>query len=148
MHTKSALSSNDVQHSSSNAAPDASDPDYDARKCLQTPVQCHLVFALHGCNVIWNAAEAASVVPVLGNVQKCSAEGGLSDPSMASEDAVCCRLYAFEAVGLLLGQEELPADEQQAYIAALLRPLIHQVRLLLLVYDNSHEQTILCSLSC
>ena len=38
-----------------------------------------------------------------------------------------CRLYAFEAVGLLLGQEELPADEQQAYIAALLRPLIQQV---------------------
>lgn len=29
---------------------------------------------------MWDAAEAASVVLVLGNVQKCSAEGGLSDP--------------------------------------------------------------------
>ena len=46
---------------------------------------------------------------------------------IAFEAAVHCRLYAFEAVGLLLGQEELAADEQQAYIAALLRPLIHQV---------------------
>ena len=46
---------------------------------------------------------------------------------IAFEVTVCRRLYAFEAVGLLLGQEELPADEQQAYIAALLCPLIHQV---------------------
>jgi len=30
-------------------------------------------------------------------------------------------------VGVLLGQEELPAEEQHAYIAALLQPLIHQV---------------------
>lgn len=28
---------------------------------------------------------------------------------------------------MLLGQEELAADEQHAYIAALLQPLIHQV---------------------
>ena len=38
-----------------------------------------------------------------------------------------CRLYAYEGVGMLLGQEELAAEEQHAYIAALLRPLIQQV---------------------
>jgi hypothetical protein len=47
-------------------------------------------------------------------------------------DAMCndatCRLYAYEGVGVLLGQEELPAEEQHVYIAALLQPLIHQVR--------------------
>ncbi|KAL0051899.1 hypothetical protein WJX82_004175 [Trebouxia sp. C0006] len=37
------------------------------------------------------------------------------------------RLYAYEGVGVLLGQEELPAEEQHAYIAALLQPLIHQI---------------------
>lgn len=37
------------------------------------------------------------------------------------------RLYAFEAVGLLLGQEELAAEEQQRYLSALLQPLIQQV---------------------
>lgn len=38
-----------------------------------------------------------------------------------------CRLYAYEGVGMLLGQEDLAADEQHAYVAALLQPLIHQV---------------------
>ncbi len=42
-------------------------------------------------------------------------------------DDATCRLYAYEGVGVLLGQEELPAEEQHAYIAALLQPLIHQV---------------------
>lgn len=46
-------------------------------------------------------------------------------------DGICedasCRLYAYEGVGVLLGQEELPAEEQHAYIAALLQPLIQQV---------------------
>ena len=37
------------------------------------------------------------------------------------------RLYAYEGVGMLLGQEDLAADEQHAYVAALLQPLIHQV---------------------
>lgn len=40
---------------------------------------------------------------------------------------VACRLYAYEGVGMLLGQEELAAEEQHAYIAALLQPLIQQV---------------------
>ena len=37
------------------------------------------------------------------------------------------RLYAFEAVGLLLGLEEIDASEQLAYVSALLQPLIAQV---------------------
>lgn len=48
--------------------------------------------------------------------------------AVLTSSAVCaCRLYAYEGVGVLLGQEELPAEEQHAYIAALLQPLIHQV---------------------
>ncbi|GAX84343.1 hypothetical protein CEUSTIGMA_g11765.t1 [Chlamydomonas eustigma] len=37
------------------------------------------------------------------------------------------RLYVFEAVGLLLGQEELPAEEQYAMLTALLQPLREQI---------------------
>ena len=37
------------------------------------------------------------------------------------------RLYVFEAVGLLLGQEEIAAEEQQAMLSALLQPLREQV---------------------
>lgn len=55
----------------------------------------------------------------------------LDHPVTGIIDAMCsdatCRLYAYEGVGVLLGQEELPAEEQHAYIAALLQPLIHQV---------------------
>ena len=38
-----------------------------------------------------------------------------------------CRLYAFEAAGLLLGQEELPAEDQYALLVALLQPLVQQI---------------------
>ena len=37
------------------------------------------------------------------------------------------RLYVFEAVGLLLGQEEVPAEQQLAALSALLQPLTAQV---------------------
>ena len=40
---------------------------------------------------------------------------------------VPCRLYAFEAAGLLLGQEELPAEDQYALLVALLQPLVQQI---------------------
>eukprot|EP00983_Pelagomonas_calceolata_P039187 1137066-Pelagomonas_calceolata.AAC.3 len=36
------------------------------------------------------------------------------------------RLYVFEAVGLLLGQEEVPAEQQSAALSALLQPLTAQ----------------------
>lgn len=38
------------------------------------------------------------------------------------------RLYIFEAVGLLLGQEDVPADQQQAALSALLEPLTAQIK--------------------
>lgn len=41
--------------------------------------------------------------------------------------AVDDRLYAFEAAGLLVGQDELPAAEQHAWVAALLQPLVGQM---------------------
>mmetsp|Transcript_5354 Transcript_5354/g.11718 ORF Transcript_5354/g.11718 Transcript_5354/m.11718 type:complete len:1077 (-) Transcript_5354:655-3885(-) len=37
------------------------------------------------------------------------------------------RLYVFEAVGLLLGQDELPVQEQQTLLNALLQPLLEQI---------------------
>jgi hypothetical protein len=37
------------------------------------------------------------------------------------------RLYTFEAVGQLLGQEAVAAEEQHACLAALLRPLVSQL---------------------
>ena len=39
------------------------------------------------------------------------------------------RLYAFEAAGLLLGQEELPAEQQLAAVDGVLRPLLAQIAL-------------------
>eukprot|EP00879_Flechtneria_rotunda_P017634 GHRR01018485.1.p1 GENE.GHRR01018485.1~~GHRR01018485.1.p1 ORF type:complete len:825 (+),score=308.84 GHRR01018485.1:604-3078(+) len=38
------------------------------------------------------------------------------------------RLYVFEAVGLLLGQEELPAEQQHAALSSLLQPLMQQIK--------------------
>ncbi|GBF91404.1 exportin [Raphidocelis subcapitata] len=37
------------------------------------------------------------------------------------------RLYVFDAVGLLLGQEEIPADQQSGALSGLLQPLIRQI---------------------
>lgn len=38
------------------------------------------------------------------------------------------RLYVFEAVGLLLGQEELPEEQQLAALNSLLQPLMQQIK--------------------
>ncbi len=38
------------------------------------------------------------------------------------------RLYVFEALGLLLGQDDVPAQEQAAALGALLQPLTAQMR--------------------
>lgn len=37
------------------------------------------------------------------------------------------RMYAFEAVGLLLGGDDLPAERQLAFVQGLLGPLVSQV---------------------
>ncbi len=70
-----------------------------------------------------------------------AASGSLSSSSNAMRDTanankmggkpttsvVDDRLYVFEAVGLLLGQEEIPIDEQQQLLLALLQPLREQI---------------------
>ncbi|KAL6771255.1 XPO2 [Auxenochlorella protothecoides x Auxenochlorella symbiontica] len=48
-------------------------------------------------------------------------------PGGAALTAVDDRLYAFEAAGLLLGQEEMEAGEQAAWLAAVLQPLTRQI---------------------
>ncbi len=48
---------------------------------------------------------------------------GTPAAAAASDD----RLYAFEAAGLLLGLEDLPAEEQREAVSALLRPLLAQM---------------------
>lgn len=48
---------------------------------------------------------------------------GAPAAAAASDD----RLYAFEAAGLLLGMEDLPAEEQREAVSALLRPLLAQM---------------------
>jgi exportin-T len=58
--------------------------------------------------------------------------GGARESSSAKQLApstspVDDRLYVFEAVGLLLGQEDIPADQQQAALSGLLQPLIRQI---------------------
>jgi exportin-T len=50
--------------------------------------------------------------------------GALAQSGLTSVDD---RLYAFEAAGLLVGQEELGAAEQRAWVAALLQPLVAQM---------------------
>lgn len=47
-----------------------------------------------------------------------------SAPSTALLDD---RLYMFESVGLLLGQDEVPEEQQSAALQALLQPLTEQV---------------------
>jgi hypothetical protein len=58
---------------------------------------------------------------------------GAPAASVASDD----RLYAFEAVGQLLGTEDLPAEEQREAVNALLRPLIQQMDGQLLVASKA-----------
>lgn len=53
-----------------------------------------------------------------------SGRGGAPGSLPAATDD---RLYAFEAAGLLLGQEELPAEDQYALLVALLQPLVQQI---------------------
>jgi exportin-T len=53
--------------------------------------------------------------------------GGRGGAGVSLLTAVDDRLYAFEAAGLLLGQEEVEAAQQHAWLAALLQPLVAQM---------------------
>jgi exportin-T len=75
------------------------------------------------------AAAAAAAGPGAASP---AAGGGARESSSAKQLApstspVDDRLYVFEAVGLLLGQEDIPADQQQAALSGLLQPLILQI---------------------
>ena len=72
------------------------------------------------------AAIAATPAPEAPAVKSSGAAGGRPTAG-ALLGTVDDRLYAFEAAGLLLGQEELPAAEQAAWLAALLCPLVAAV---------------------
>jgi exportin-T len=66
---------------------------------------------------------AAAAAPALAGGRESSLAKQLSPTTSPVDD----RLYVFEAVGLLLGQEDMPADQQQAALSGLLQPLIRQI---------------------
>ena len=66
---------------------------------------------------------AVGAAGAAGGVGAGTRDGGQRAASAIVDD----RLYVFEAVGLLLGQEEVAAEEQQQLLSALLQPLREQV---------------------
>ncbi|PSC72015.1 exportin-T isoform X1 [Micractinium conductrix] len=73
------------------------------------------------------AAIAATPTQEAPTTKGTGVTGGRGGAGQGLLGAVDDRLYAFEAAGLLLGQEELPAAEQRAWVAALLQPLVAQM---------------------
>eukprot|EP00798_Chlamydomonas_sp_ICE-L_P025196 gene25196-10836_t len=73
--------------------------------------------------------------PLIDNPSASASMGGLaraesgpsSKQSAASSALVDDRLYVFEAVGLLIGQEEVAAEEQASALNVLLQPLVQQI---------------------
>eukprot|EP00884_Botryococcus_braunii_P015515 jgi/Botrbrau1/2647/Bobra.0203s0001.1 len=60
-----------------------------------------------------------------------SFKAGLGARSSTGPTAVYAmddRLYAYEAAGMLLGQDDLPKEEQRAALAALIQPLVMQIQ--------------------
>lgn len=72
----------------------------------------------------------ATIPPSSGSAAVSSSKDGAGKAMAPSTSLVDDRLYLFEAVGLLLGQEELPAEQQQAALSSLLQPLMRQVGVL------------------
>jgi exportin-T len=73
------------------------------------------------------SAIAATPVQEAATSKSTGVLGGRGTQGTGCLSTVDDRLYAFEAVGLLLGQEELPAAQQHAWLAALLQPLVAQM---------------------
>ncbi|KIY98490.1 hypothetical protein MNEG_9470 [Monoraphidium neglectum] len=67
-------------------------------------------------------AAASSPAALVGGRESSSAKQ--LAPSTSPVDD---RLYVFEAVGLLLGQEDIPLEQQQAALSGLLQPLMRQI---------------------
>lgn len=53
---------------------------------------------------------------------------GGAGAGLAAAYATDDRLYAYEAAGILLGQDDLPQAEQESALARLITPLVIQVR--------------------
>ena len=74
------------------------------------------------------AAIAGSPAPeAAASARSSGVAGGRGALALGAITAVDDRLYAFEAVGLLVGQEEVEAAQQHAWLAALLQPLVSQM---------------------
>ncbi|KAG1677608.1 hypothetical protein FOA52_010389 [Chlamydomonas sp. UWO 241] len=58
------------------------------------------------------------------------------------------RLYVFEAVGLLLGQEEMPCEEQGNLLSSLLQPLREQIESNLSMRSVSSPSLVLQAMEC
>ena len=70
---------------------------------------------------------ASTITPQRPCRKSCNMTTGSHEPGKEWAVLAARRLYTFEAVGQLLGQEAVPADEQRACLAALLRPLVQQL---------------------
>lgn len=73
------------------------------------------------------SAIAATPVQEAATSKSTGVLGGRGTQGTGCLSTVDDRLYGFEAVGLLLGQEELPAAQQHVWLAALLQPLVAQM---------------------
>ncbi len=73
------------------------------------------------------AAIAATPTPEAPQTKSSGVTGGRGGAGQGLLGTVDDRLYAFEAAGLLVGQEDLPAAEQRAWVAGLLQPLVAQL---------------------
>jgi hypothetical protein len=71
--------------------------------------------------------------------------GATSRPANAVVDD---RLYVFEAVGLLLGQEDMPAEEQGSLLSSLLQPLREQIESNLSMRSVSSPSLVLQAMEC
>lgn len=73
-----------------------------------------------------SGAASTAAVPSLGAAAGVGTNK--SQPGVPGGGLVDDRLYVFEAVGLLLGQEDLAAGQQEAALSSMLQPLLQQVR--------------------
>lgn len=74
-------------------------------------------------------------------------QAGRDSVSKASAPATAVvddRLYVWEAVGLLLGPEEVGAEAQAAALATLLQPLSAQIQVCRVFYRTAFQ----CQLEC
>ncbi|GBG87187.1 hypothetical protein CBR_g44922 [Chara braunii] len=75
-----------------------------------------------------------SLQGILGTITSFECISSKKDPSVMDE-----RLYLFEAVGLLIGTDDLPADKQLKYLAAIVGPLCEQAKNILVNQTSADD---------